>query len=94
MPCFFLDLGATRHIKEGDRTGGIPIIALTARAMTGEETATTITGMDGRITVLETTMSGTVQVTAILRNGNAIHSRHTTVDGSTFVPSQAYGTCR
>ena len=33
MPCFFLDLGATRHIKEGDRTGGIPIIALTARAM-------------------------------------------------------------
>ena len=39
MPCFFLDLGATRHIKEGDRTGGIPIIALTARAMTGEEIA-------------------------------------------------------
>ena len=98
LDCSFPRVSSSRHgPEEQEFKFTILIDDATETAIVvgrGRETAHYITGMDGRITVLETTMSGTVQVTAILRNGNAIHSRHTTVDGSTFVPSQAYGTCR
>jgi hypothetical protein len=47
---------------------------------------------DGGFTFIETTGTGTVQVTAVDKKLVAVHSRHTKIAGE-LVPSQAYGRC-
>jgi hypothetical protein len=47
---------------------------------------------DGGFIFLEQSPSGTVQVTAIDANSDAVHSRHTMLSGE-LVPSQYYGWC-
>jgi hypothetical protein len=45
------------------------------------------------IVFIEPVPNGTVQVTAIDENGNAVHSRHTVMFGE-LVPQQFYGHCQ
>lgn len=45
------------------------------------------------VTFLEGLPSGTIQLTVILADGQAAHSRHTIIAANEIVPSQYYGTC-
>jgi len=56
----------------------------------GSEEVTPIIN-DDRMTFIEITATGTVQVTAVDKKGNSAHSRHTNIGG--LMPSQYYGTC-
>lgn len=47
---------------------------------------------DGGISFIEFTGSGNVQVTAVTKSGDAVHSRNTIMSGD-LVPSQYYGKC-
>ena len=47
---------------------------------------------DSGITFLEVLVTGAVQTTTLSKQGKAVHSRHTLIDGE-FAPSQYYGTC-
>jgi hypothetical protein len=54
-----------------------------------------VTGMFGQVTFVEWTPSGVAQVTMILKDGRAVHSRHTLmgVNGEDLLNSQVVGRC-
>lgn len=47
----------------------------------------------GGIQFIERTLSGVLQITAIDRAGNGVHSRHTRGFDGNLTPSQSYGRC-
>jgi len=47
----------------------------------------------GGIQYIEITNPGAVQVTALDKHGNAVHSRHTVMPDGTITASQYYGRC-
>lgn len=59
----------------------------------GQVEVTPIEGVDGVVTFVEVTPSGAVQVTAIERDGGAVHSRHTIFPSGKVLESQVRGTC-
>jgi hypothetical protein len=65
----------------------------------GAEDVTVLVGRE-RITLLEATGNGTIQVTAIYMSQRsdgqfkAVHSRHTAAIGGVPIASQMYGSCR
>lgn len=62
-------------------------------ANNGGNEVTEIPAEDGGRTWIEITSFGTVQVTAVAPNGDAVHSRHTRSPQTGFMASQWYGAC-
>lgn len=59
----------------------------------GQAEVTPIEGVGGVVTFVEVTPGGSVQVTAIERDGGAVHGRHTVIPNGKVLESQVRGTC-
>ncbi|MFM5086971.1 hypothetical protein [Aeromonas media] len=59
----------------------------------GQAEVTPIEGIGGVVTFVEVTPGGSVQVTAIERDGGAVHGRHTIIPDGKVLESQVRGTC-
>ncbi len=60
----------------------------------GHEEVTPIVGTGGAVTFVEVTPGGSVQVTAIEKDGGAVHGRHTMTGDGNVMESQVRGTCK